>query len=123
MTLNYQPRGVVLRLLAALRNEPEREFTAKECAEIMDCEPRAVGPFTDYARKHEMIYRRKEGRKCLFRASPYLAGEMFRPNSKVSPLRVVSKPPPVWTPDADDPRIAKVVPGWKPPVMVCVRNG
>jgi hypothetical protein len=119
--MSYQPRGPVLLLLTAMRKEPDREYTAKECAEIMGCEPRAVGATTDYACRAEMIHRRKDGRRLVFRASPYLAGEMFRPNSKVSPLRVVSKPPPVWTPDADDPRITKVVPGWKPPVMVCVR--
>jgi hypothetical protein len=121
--MNYQPRGNVIKLLAALRNEPEREFSAKECGAIMDCEPRAVGPFTEYARKAEMIYRRMDGRRSMFRASPYLTGELFRPDTKVSPLRVVSKPPAAWSPDPDDPRIAKVVPGWKPPVMRCVRNG
>ena len=121
MTKPYKPKGVVVKLLSAMRAEPEREFTAVECAEIMSCTPRAVGAFVEYSLKFGLISKRKENRKCFFRASPYTEEPAARLRAPTNPLKL--KPPGKWEPNPNDPRITRVVPGWKPPVMRCVRAG
>jgi hypothetical protein len=125
--MSYKPRGAVVRLITAMRNEPEREFTSRECANIMDCESRAVSPMTVYAMADGIIDRRKVGATFVYRLKPYTKEELGErlANRKAekprNPLKLKEAPPPPWVPDPDDPRISKVVPGWKPPVMVCVR--
>jgi hypothetical protein len=127
--MSYEPRGLVRKLLNAMSEQPGREFPAVECAEIIGCDPRAVSAMTEYARREGLMSRRKVGVKFLYRAAAYAAEELRDklanrppPPKSRNPLKVVSKPPPPWVPDPDDPRISKVVPGWKPPVMVCVRQ-
>jgi hypothetical protein len=121
MTKPYKPKGVVLNLLSAMRAEPEREFTATECAEIMGCIPRAVGAFVEYSLKFGLIAKRKENRKCFFRAAPYTDEAVPKLRTPTNQLKL--RPPGPWTPDLDDPRIPRMVEGWKPPVMRCVRAG
>jgi hypothetical protein len=126
--MSYQPRGAVVRLINAMRAEPEREFTAKECADIMDCAPNGVSPMTLYARADGIIGRIKGEHGFVYRFGQYTEEELGErlANRKAekprNPLKLKEAPPPPWTPDPDDPRISKVVPGWKPPVMVCVRQ-
>jgi hypothetical protein len=124
----YRPKGAVVLLLAAMRKQPEREFTAAECADIMGCVPRAVGAMTEYSTRFGLISRRKDGRQVLFRAMAYTEDELedkrrAKLRTPVDPLKSKGKPPGPWVPDQDDPRITRVVPGWKPPVMRCVRAG
>jgi hypothetical protein len=124
--MSYQPRGAgVLRLLAAMRVDPKREFCTKECVDIMECDQRAVVPMTLYAMKAGLIARRRDGRQYMYRLDPYTDEELAQGKEPPKPRRGRPPdmlPPPPWVPDPDDPRIAKVVPGWKPPVMVCTRQ-
>lgn len=116
----YTPRGVVVALLDALEAEPTRVFTSAECAAILGCELRTVGAYVDYALRAERIFKVKIGRNVQYSATRMrdAVEPRKRGRRQVAPKIVTSTS---WTTDQDDPRIGKVVDGWKPPVMRCVR--
>ena len=114
--MTYKPRGVLLLLLAAVKAEPEREFTSEEAAAIMGCHRRAVGAFTEYAVRAGLLFKRssRSPRVLLLRGTPFPGGQQPQPTRTVS-----QAPEPVST---DDVRIPRVVEGWKPPTMVAPRS-
>lgn len=117
----YKPRGRVLAMLAAIEAEPARVFTAAECAQIMDCDQRTVGAYMVYAVRSGRVCKTKVGRQANYSGlRPENAPPLpKRGRQQCNPKIVASTS---WMTDPDDPRIGKVVPGWKPPQMVCVRS-
>jgi hypothetical protein len=125
----YVPHGKMIPLLAALEAEPEREFTGYEAAEIIGGDVRQVSSFVFYAERAGRVFKRivKQGRLryLLLRATPFPDAQPVRPSEDIARQgwkegRAVRSEG--WTTDPDDIRIGKVVPGWKPPVMRCVRG-
>lgn len=124
MTLKpYTPRGdKVLTLLAALEAKPERIFTSDECASLLRCTKRAVGAYLDYAVRGERVFKRKVGRNVEYCATRMDGSSKPPPRGRQQlTAKVVTSGG--WATDREDPRIGKVVPGWKPPQMVCARLG
>lgn len=123
----YEPTGKILKLLAAVEAEPMREFHPREVAVIADCDVRAVTAMVEYARRARRIFRRREGRAWMYRGTPYRNREEAAlptggRRKKQDPMNMRAAEVRKWDPTADDPRIPKVVPGWRPPVMVPPRG-
>jgi hypothetical protein len=123
----YSPRGLVVTLLAALDAEPRRIFTSAECAQVMACKRSAVAPLLIYAVKAQRVFKRYVGKRCEYSASPMEGAIVLPParrRRKQDPNNLrADKAPADWSHDHDDPRVPKVDPRWKPPVMRCVRLG
>lgn len=113
--MTYNPRGVLLLLLDAVKAEPEREFTSEEAAQIMGCPRRAVWAYTAYAVRAGLLFKRVERKVLLLRGTPFPGAQ---PPEEQRPRRA-SKLVPAF---ADDVRISRVVEGWKPPAMVAPRS-
>jgi hypothetical protein len=113
----YEPKGRMADLVSALEAEPGRTFTSQEAAQIMGCELVAVSSAVFYAVRAGRIFKKAQSRRLLLlRATPF-PGESSQANRPIN----VRKEADGWATDPDDPRIGKVVLGWKPPQMVCVR--
>jgi hypothetical protein len=120
MTTPYTPKGKVVLLLQAIENDRHREFNSKEAGKIMDCDKRGVGASIEYARRAGLLFCRTVRGAMYIRGIPYpdqAEQDAVREGTdKAMRSRGRTKAAP-WTPDPDDLRIPKVVPGWKPPVM------
>lgn len=119
----YEPKGKMLQWLTAMRAAPENTvWTAAEAAQVMGCPVRQVNAYAAYALDRGVIFRQVLGagkrRKSLFSLQPFPSQAAPRAVLKASRERMVAKAPPRWVPEPDDLRIPRVVPGWKPPVMV-----
>lgn len=120
----YQPRGIVLILLPRLDAEPTRIFSHSECARIMGCKPSAVSATLLYAVKARRIFKRNTGTCCEYSATEMAGSVVLPPSRKRTKHPEVATPiEQGWLTDPNDPRIGKVVPDWKPPVMRHVRGG
>lgn len=118
--MSYEPGGRMKLWLAAMRAEPERVWTPAEAAAVMGIPNKKVGGYAEYAILHGFIFQSKKGRGCLYALHRF---EGFLPPPKGIPQgRRKARAVPKWEP-GDDIRIPKVVPGWTPPKMVCVRVG
>jgi hypothetical protein len=124
----YIPTGKAALMIAEVDKDLTREFTSREASKIMDCDIRAVGASLEYATRNGLIFRRSDGRNCWWRGQPYRESQVRgQPESKnetrvrIGTLGSV-QPRPGWVTSADDVRCQKVVPGWVPPKMVCVRQ-
>jgi hypothetical protein len=106
----YEPGGKAAALLRAMREDPKRAFSFPEAAEIMGGHAKNVGAATLKCVKSGLIHRH------VWDGRVYLSADADARMPERKPTTTAS-----WVPDPDDPRISKVVPGWKPPQMVCVR--
>lgn len=132
MNLDYTPKGWrVLRLLEQMAKEPTRIFNSVECAKIMECKQAAVSPTLEYAVRARKVFKRHTGKRCEYSLTEMAGAVILKPTRalKSKPTMgahgVLSVPANarVWATDPDDPRIGKVDPTWKPPVMRHVRGG
>lgn len=124
----YIPKGKAAPFLALIEKDQTREYTSREAAEIMECDHRAVGQFLEHPMRHGLVFSRSNGRLRFWRGQPYregqVRGEPETPNEtrvRIGTLSTV-QPRAGWVTSADDVRYQKVVPGWTPPKMVCVRG-
>lgn len=125
----YIPKGKAALMVAEVEKDLMREFTSREAAGIMDCDVRAVGMTMEAAQRHGLIFSRSDGRNRFWRGQPYREGRVrYQPESpnetrvRTGCLNTV-QPRAGWTTRSeDDVRFQKVVPGWTPPKMVCVRG-
>lgn len=117
----YEPKGKILRFLEAVKAEPQRVFTSAEVAHIMRTTIKAVSTATECAIREHMVFRAKRTgyRGLVFSGTPF--ADVTPAAKRKHPERPVITNG--WATDPDDPRIQKVVPGWKPPQMVCTRSG
>lgn len=114
----YQPKGRMVILAAAIRAEPTRIWTSRELADVMGISVRKVGGYVTYALGNAVLFRKKEGRFITYSGTPFPGQEPAPALKKRSYAKY--KPASQWTPEGDI-RIPRVVPGWRPPQMVCVR--
>jgi hypothetical protein len=123
MTSEYEPRGGrVVVLLDRMYAEPKRIFTSKECAQIMGCANAAVSPTLLYAIKARRVFKRNTGKRCEYSATEMAGSVVLPPAKKRTKHPEKAQPLAVgWATSPDDPRIGRLVPGWMPPKMVCVR--
>lgn len=123
MKTPYEPKGRVCVLLKALRKRPPGTILiAREMAAVMSMEVKGVWATVFNAEKAGLLHigYTEQGTKGL-------SLEPFPEDRRAPPLKRVAQEPrrPVpegWATNPDDPRIGKIVPGWKPPQMVCARG-
>lgn len=120
MTKPYTPRGYIVPLIQAAKADPQRIFTVSEAVKLMGVKSRKVGGSLTYALRAGMIFRGKVNGLTAYKGSPFADGGMPPPPVPQKIARI--KPASGWETDPDDPRVPKVVPGWTPPKMVCVRQ-
>jgi hypothetical protein len=124
----YVPKGKAAVMVAEVEKDLTREFTSREASQIMQCDIRAVGASLEYATRNGLIFRRSNGKHCWWRGQPYrdsqVRGQPESPNETRVRIGTLSsvQPRAGWVTSADDVRYQKVVPGWTPPKMVCVRG-
>lgn len=112
-------KGKALPFIEAVAAEPHRIWSVPEAAKIMGCNVHGVCHVLTRALAQGLVFRGKREGVAVFRGTPFPAHEAERP----PPLRNRKPKTGAWTPDPDDLRIPKVVPGWAPPKMVCTRSG
>lgn len=126
MSNDYQPKGRMVTMLAAMKADPERIWTTAECAKVMGCSANKVGTTLLYSLHHRVIYRDRPGRGVRYSLTPFPV-EVPPPPKQDRKGRgrghpeKAPRPPALWTPEPGDIRIPRVVPGWVPPKMVCPR--
>lgn len=131
-TKPYTPSGKMVHLLAALEAEPDRTFTGREVAQLLGgVDIRTVSSYVFYAERAGRLFKRVVGksntRQLLIRTTPFQGVDVpTKPSNDMARQGWKEGREPRsegWITDPDDPRIGKVVPGWKPPQMVCTRRG
>lgn len=101
-TATYEPRGKVRAAIEFMRKEPRREFTTMDLAEgPLQCLTRQVNTFLETAVHRGAIFRRHDGKRLLFRFTPFEVEAAPAPS-----------PEPVKVPTLGS---------WKPPRMECTR--
>lgn len=111
--MSYMPRGAMAVLLNAMRAEPDRVWTTHDAAAVFGLPYRRVGAHAAYAVSEGVMFRTKAGKTTLYALRPFTKSAPPKP----APAKVT---PQGWKPE-DDYRVPKVVPGWRPPQMVCAR--
>lgn len=116
----YQPRGKAKPLLEAMQGDPDKVlWTVPEVAQVLHVGVGEVMTYVLYPLKHEAMYRGKREGRVVFSLKPFPESEAL-PNRNTQAARKQAAAP--WTPK-DDPRIPRVDPAWRPPVMVPPRAG
>lgn len=120
----YEPRGGrVVIMLERMAAEPQRIFSSTECAQIMGCKQSAVSPALLYAVKARSVFKRSTGKRCEYSATEMEGSVVLPPaRRRARNPEKAQQLPARWTTSADDLRIPRVVPNWKPPVMVQPRG-
>lgn len=116
----YEPRGRMAIWLEHVKADPARVWTAAEAAEVMGMHSGKIGGTALYAIEAGVLFAMKKDRRIYFSGRPFRDGMPYNRQTRSEP-----EPPapiPKWNPE-DDPRIPRVIPGWTPPKMVCVRLG
>lgn len=122
--MTYIARGKIVPFIEAAQAEPTRVWTCAEAARLIGLKSNKLGGSLIYAIRGGIIHRGKRGGQIVYSATPL--PDIALPPPKVQtyrdrhPERFV--PGKAWATDTDDVRVPKVVPGWKPPQMVCVRD-
>lgn len=111
--MSYMPRGAMAVLLNAMRAEPDRIWTTQDAAAVSGLPYRRVGAHAAYAVSEGVMFRSRAGKFTLYALRPFTDA----PKPKPAPVKVMRRE---WSP-RDDYRVPKVVPGWRPPQMVCAR--
>lgn len=124
MKFPYEPKGRAAVLLDEMRKDRARRWTYAEVAKLLDIQPKAVGATVQNSVRAGLIYAgyTEEARMALS-VEPFPEHLRQKPKPMGKVRDQARKPPKEWTPDPTDPRIMRVVPGWTPPKMVCVRLG
>lgn len=124
----YAPKGKAALMVAEVEKDLMREFTSREASKIMDCDLRAVSVTLEYALRNGQIFTRSDGKKRYWRGQPYREGQVRYQAETPNESRVRAgylntvQPRAGWVTSEEDVRYQKVVPGWAPPKMVCVRG-
>lgn len=114
----YTPRGKVTLLLQAMAEDPGRIWSIPEAAEIMECGRTGVLAMVKTALLDGAMYRGKRGGYAVLSPRPFRPTGMGQAERRpITPQAI-----PKWNPQ-EDARIPRVIPGWAPPRMVCVRTG
>jgi hypothetical protein len=120
----YQPKGKVTLLIAAMHEQPHRIWSMTEAADAMDVNVRGVMAMVNYALRAEIMYAGLQDGNRVLALRPFMKGGLPPPdrheNAERKAKRGAKREP--WQPDPGDVRIPRVVPGWKPPVMVAPRG-
>jgi hypothetical protein len=115
----YEPRGKIVPLINLAKADPDRIIFTDEACRICGERSNKLGGSLTYALRAEVIFRGKINGKTAYRGRPFDAHAMPPPPL---PVKLGRRKGGEWQPDPDDLRIPKVVPGWTPPKMVCVRE-
>lgn len=115
---DYEPGGKMKLWLAAMRAEPERIWTSEEAAKALKTSINHVHGYSDYAVAKGVIFRTKRRNRVVYGLQPFPDVEQTQPVPRLKKRAAKGE----WRPNPDDLRIPKVVPGWVPPKMVCVRQ-
>lgn len=124
----YVPKGKAALFVAEAEKDLMREYSSREVSEVLGCDVRAVAKMLEYAARNGLIFSRSNGKNRYWRGHPYREGQIrYQPetanetNVRNGYLNCV-QPRDGWVTSRDDVRYQKVVPGWTPPKMVCVRG-
>jgi hypothetical protein len=120
----YVPRGLIVPFIEAVKKDPDRSFTVSETLRLVGVKSNKLGGSLTYALRNGVVFRAKIDGKVVYRGKPFDAAVAMNPPPKPPTTiarRLRGKTQDAWTPDLDDIRIPKVVPGWVPPKMVCPR--
>lgn len=125
----YAATGKAALFIAEAEKDLMREYSSREVAQIIGSDIRAVAKMLEAAARNGLIFTRSDGRNRYWRGQPYRESQVrYQPetpnetNVRNGYINCV-KPVAGWVTSADDVRCQKVVPGWKPPKMVCSRPG
>jgi hypothetical protein len=118
MTKPYEPKGTARKLIDAIATDPARVWTTTEACEVMGIHVRKLYATLQNSVKYGLIYQAKRGGRLVISGQPFSAAQLIAPVAKYVPRAHVAGG---WQTDPNDPRIGKVVQGWTPPRMVCVR--
>jgi hypothetical protein len=113
----YRPKGKIIPLLQAMAREPDRVWSIPEAARVMSTSTKSVMATCGYALKAGIMYRTVRLGMVVLSSRPFDPCTMKEPSA-----RTLTLPASNWMTRDDDPRIPRVVPGWTPPKMVCVRE-
>ena len=118
----YQPKGHVVPFIEAIKADPHRVWSSSEAAEVMKIQVRRVSATVKYPIAAGLIHKGCVWGAVAYSGMPFATSEQATPGGAKHAKRR-KREPVVWTPDPDDLRIPRVVPGWVPPKMVCAREG
>lgn len=116
MSTDYSPKGKILLLLAEMERDPARVWSIPEAGAVMGVRSGGVIAAVTYALRAERMYRGLKDGRAVLSGTPFPVDALPPPTGKKYRSRVKSASG--WETDPDDLRIPRVVPGWKPPVMV-----
>lgn len=116
----YTPRGKAKTLLDAMHGDPDKVvWTVPEVASVLKVGIHEVMAYVLYPLKNQALYRGRRNGLVIFSLQPFPEGEaLANKNTRAAS----SRPKVQWEP-GDDIRIPRVVPNWRPPVMVAPRAG
>jgi len=118
----YEPRGVIVPFIKAVHADPERMWTVAEACRVMGVKSNKVGGSLTYALRNQILYRQKRDGQTVYRGCPFPEGNLDPPAVKTTVVRRIKTTDGEWLTTGDDPRVPKVIPGWKPPQMVASRS-
>lgn len=125
----YTPKGKAALFVAEAEKDLMREYTSRQVSEVICCDVRAVSKMLEYAARNGLIFSRSNGRNRYWRGHPYREGQVRCQPESANQTHIRNgnlnciQPRADWMTSRDDVRCQKVVPGWTPPKMVCVREG
>jgi hypothetical protein len=110
----YTPTGVITPLMEAVKDEPTRLWNYQQAAEVMGITASRVSATTLKAVEAGLLFRGPRD------GVTHLSGQPFKTSKglKITNIRMRDD----WTTTMEDVRVPKVVAGWVPPRMVCVRQ-
>lgn len=117
----YSPKGKTLLLLSAMRAEPDRQWSLKEAGAAMGMRSNKVAATIAYALRAGAIYRGGQTRATRLSLQPF-DGRMAVPVPEIKKYEGFVNIQDGWVTGWDDPRVPKVVPGWRAPQMIAPRG-
>ena len=112
--MNHEPKGRAKKLLDAMQAEPSHTvWTVPQAARAMGVKNSEVMAYVLGMVKAERLYRSRREGAVVLSLAPF-SGKPAKPKWEPKPI-------PQWNPEGD-PRVPRVVAGWKPPVMVPPRG-
>ena len=119
----YEPRGLIVPFIKAVKAEPERIFTVAEAIRITGQRSNKLGGSLTYALRHRILYRGKRDGLTVYRGIPFPEGNIDPPEVKEKYVRRIRKAGSNgWITTEEDVRVPKVVQGWVPPRMIAPRS-
>ena len=116
----YKPKGRMKVWLDAMQADPARVWSSEEAGAVMGVPLRQVSGYANFAVSKGVIYRGERNHRAVYSLNPF-APEEAKPFTGMRRVERVKRAEIPWT-SHNDPRIPRVVPGWKPPVMVAPRG-